>query len=279
MTIYISLDCETWGKRPGCDIRSIGAVVFDPTTGYVANPYDGGEQFGQSFYRATDNPSAFPYDWGDRGGEPPRKYSLTRDPETVSWWSEQNAEAQNAFAHPIDLRDALIQFTEWLENVTQTQRGTAEARMPLNKWNGLRIYTHGPAFDPNIIEAAYHACNLPVPWFYRAHRDTRTTFDDACIDDHSAWLNQHPGPLGVLHHALDDAICQARAVCSAWKRMEIPQDVRTHREAWRKALENCRDEADAFYNDPDVSYWEHELEAFDRTFDRLLDGAHRLSKD
>ena len=68
-----------------------------------------------------------------------------------------------------------------------------------------------------IMAAAYKAVGLPVPWHYRAPRDTRTLFDVAGITDHSAWMADRPGPLGVPHHSLDDSICQARAVCDAWE--------------------------------------------------------------
>lgn len=70
-----------------------------------------------------------------------------------------------------------------------------------------------------ILAAVYQAVNLPVPWHYRAPRDTRTIFDAAGIDDHSAWLAQYA--TGTVHHALDDAICQARAVCAAWATLAI----------------------------------------------------------
>jgi len=50
----------------------------------------------------------------------------------------------------------------------------------------------------------------------------------------------------------------------------IPGNVITHRRAWRKALEIARDAAEV--SPPDINdhaYWEHEIRAFDRTFDRL----------
>ena len=210
MTISVMLDLETWGTRPGCDIRSIGACVFDPVTGRVGfgtNHEDNG-----TFYIACDNPPD-PL-WADWNGEPPVKYPLHRDPRTVQWWSEQSDEAQAAFADPVDLREALRRFVVWLSEVTNC--GLTE-----KVWtrSDLRIWSHGPQFDISILAEAYHAVGLPVPWHYRAPRDTRTLFDMAGIDDHTAWLKQHPGPLGLVHHALDDAICQARAVCAAYGRI------------------------------------------------------------
>lgn len=233
MTINIMLDLETWGTEPGCDIRSIGACVFDPVTGYVGG-------FGEivntqhTFYIACDNPNTGgkdpmkvpiphildngeavyshdhnkPYEpiYHHDGVDTWRKYRLKRDPRTVQWWSEQSDEAQAAFANPVDLREGLGKFTQWLMSV-------APACGPSIAYD-IRLWSHGASFDPPILAAAYKAVGLPVPWHYRAPRDTRTLFDVAGIADHSAWLKQHPGPLGIPHHALDDSICQARAVCA-----------------------------------------------------------------
>lgn len=214
MTVtHVMLDTETFGTAPGCDLRSIGACVFDPATGTV---YDGGSyQHGNTepFYLATDNPRGYGGTPSTRGrffetGNPSDrlKYPLKRDPRTEQWWSDQSVEAQAAFENAVDLRIALSRFSVWLVDVCPDMKA-------------LRLWAHGPHFDIPILAAAYEAVGLPVPWHYRAPRDTRTCFDMAGIDDHSAWLSQHPGPLGVAHHALDDAICQARAVCGAYERL------------------------------------------------------------
>jgi hypothetical protein len=209
MTINIMLDLETWGTRPGRDLRSIGAVVFDPVTGYVADTSEIGLSFDphHCFYIATDNPCKYPHG-SDEYADLIRKYPLTRDPSTVAWWADQSDEAQAAFADPVDLREALVRFADWMNSISNHRTMTPN--------QDVRLWSHGAAFDPPILAAAYDAVGLPVPWHYRAPRDTRTLFDVAGITDHSAWLNKHPGPLGVSHHALDDAICQARAVCAAY---------------------------------------------------------------
>jgi hypothetical protein len=214
--IHVMLDLETWGTEPGCDLRSIGACVFDPLTGEVAGA-DG--QCGvisgvdTTFYLATDNPRGYHGTGASRDRffitDKPnnrREYALTRDPKTEQWWSEQSEAAQGAFEKPVQLFTALHMFTEWLVKVCPDQ-------------TNLRLWAHGPVFDVSILAAVYKVVGLPVPWHYRAPRDTRTAFDMAGIDDHSAWLAQHPGPLGIPHHALDDAICQARAVCGAYQRL------------------------------------------------------------
>jgi hypothetical protein len=209
--INISLDLETWGAKPGCDIRSIGACVFDPVSGFV---HDGSLGTIRPFYIACENPVRA--DARTQYSDPnaihaDRLYPTYRDPQTVQWWSEQSDEAQAAFTDPVDLREALVQFSDWFATLDE------QAAVDAGPNGGiLRIWSHGAAFDPPILAAAYDAVGLPVPWHYRAPRDTRTLFDAAGIDDHIALLAAHPGPMSVSHHALDDAICQARAVCAAW---------------------------------------------------------------
>jgi len=217
-TIHIMHDLEIWGTEPGCDIRSIGACVFNPATGFV---HDGSLGTIKPFYIATDNPIIDRAEYeatGVRGHwdgvDQYRKYPLTRDPKTVQWWSEQSVEAQAAFANVVDLHDALLSFVTWLELVT---RNIANDQSVQDR-QYVRLWSHGPAFDPPILAAAYKAVKavgLPVPWHYRAPRDTRTAFDMAGVDDHSAFLNRFS--VGTYHHALDDAICQARAVCAAYE--------------------------------------------------------------
>lgn len=252
--ISIMLDTETWGTEPGCDIRSIGACVFSLETGLV---HDGSLGTIKPFYIACDNPATMVT---TNDG---RRYPLHRDPRTVQWWSEQSDEAQAAFADPVDLKVGLERFTVWL--------ATVASGGPYRISNELRLWSHGPAFDPPILAAAYKAVGLPVPWHYRAPRDTRTCFDMAGIDDHSAWLKQHPGPMGIPHHSLDDSICQARAVCAAYKRLEIPHDVVTHRDAWHGALEQLDQQEQTSEECFNVGYYKHERRVFVDTFDRLAE--------
>lgn len=211
--MHVMIDLETWGTTPGSDIRSIGACVFDPVT----------DTIGETFYIALDNPTGFwGGKWHTRWTNAPcyyRKYPLTRSKDTEQWWSEQSEEAQAAFNDPVDLQDGLGLFTIWLNSVC-----TPDTVPPSGGHTNLRLWSHGATFDSVLLAAAYVVLGLPVPWHYRAPRDTRTLFDAAGITDHSAWLNRYPGPMGVSHHALDDAICQARAVCAAWARIDVRSD-------------------------------------------------------
>lgn len=209
MTIaHIMLDLETWGTQPGCDIRSIGAVVFDPVKNLVAIP--DGDNAELQFYIACKNEND-KTSW--KGQIKPRiipglKYQLTRDPQTVKWWNEQSPEAQAAFANPVDLREACYSFGKWIVKIMYDDG--AHTEQPT-----LKIWANGPQFDISILEAVYHAVKLPVPWHYRAPRDFRT------ITDAAGMTRDEFSNYGDAHNALHDAIAQAMTVCEAYKRLGL----------------------------------------------------------
>lgn len=227
--IHIVLDLETWGTQPGDDLRSIGACVFDPLTGQMPTGVPGiGLEW---FYIAVDNPgisaeeaiTCLPngetavnanYPFYDATSDMYRKYNLRRDPNTVKWWSEQSAEAQAAFFASVDLNDGLYRFAAWLDGLTGRDSGV----MP--DFSVFRIWAHGANFDPGMISAAFRAVGLPDIIHYRSPRDTRTIFEAAGMDP-ATCLNdfQHDG--AIYHHALHDAIVEARAICEAHRRLGL----------------------------------------------------------
>lgn len=138
----VMLDLETWGKRPGCALRSIGAVCFDPRN----------HNIGPEFYTNVGG--------GQVGA------GLTVDGETAEWWQKQSEESQRVLQ--VDRKDLALatqSFREWFHAV-----------------NGVNVWSHGKAFDPPILEVASHAVGVQVPWGYRAVRDTRTLYDLAEFD-------------------------------------------------------------------------------------------------
>lgn len=206
MTVSVMLDLETWGKRPGCDIRSIGAVVFDPVAGTVSD---------DTFYIATENPTTYyhrvaetdeQYKIADEYGRykvhAGYKYPLHRDLETIKWWNDQSPESQAAFENPDDLRFGLLRFSHWLEQIC-----------PDN--SSLKLWANDPHFDMSILESAYHVVGLPVPWHYRAPRSMKTATDLAGLtrDEYVSAT--------VPHHALHDAIAQALTICKCYDRLGL----------------------------------------------------------
>lgn len=234
---HIMLDLETWGTKPGCDIRSIGACMFDPIAGTVAkdanerhsiaemNRADG---ISDTFYVATDNPIS----WEERIEiEPGRfeifetvgkgfpRYMLNRDPSTVKWWNDQSPEAQAAFANPVDLRNALTQFAEWFTRLAYPAIHiyTSPQFSPVEN---IRLWANDPHFDVSILAAVYDAVGLPVPWHYRAPRSFRTVTELAGMTRDDFPTFNH----GTAHNALDDAISQALIVCEAYKRLGLQKE-------------------------------------------------------
>jgi hypothetical protein len=222
--IDISIDSETWGTRATYDARSLGACVFNPYTGSVGTDAPSGIEPRNSpmtFYTALDNPLQGSYSQDhftqkdlDLIGGGHRRYHLYRDPKTVDFWhAPEQAAAAEAFDNPVDLKKGLIAFSTWLTDVYHRETNFKFANVnPLSK--DFRFWSHGKAFDPPIIEAWYHAVGLPVPWFYRAPRDSRTAFDMIGIDDHSGFMKMHS--VGIPHNALDDSVSLARALCTAF---------------------------------------------------------------
>lgn len=133
----VMFDLETFGKAPGCALRSVGAVFFD-TRG----------NFGAEYYRNIDKQSCL-----DAG--------LKIDPETEAWWSSQGKEAQERLlVNPRPLREVVLEFANWF----------------LAK-GGERIWCQGATFDAPVWEAASTAVGAKLPWKFWNVRDTRTLYD------------------------------------------------------------------------------------------------------
>jgi len=172
--MHVMLDLETLGKRPGSVIRSIGAVAFDPVAGTM----------GRSFYANIDQASC-------------KKAGLVTDADTIAFWDKQSAEAQAALVdNPQPLLNVLWAFGSFWKTV-----------------GGKRLWAHGATFDPPLLEAAYIAVGLPVPWDYTDPRDTRTIYELAGV--------QPDRSDGVHHHARWDAEVQAKAVIAAYRRLGL----------------------------------------------------------
>jgi hypothetical protein len=176
---HVMLDLAPWGSAPGSHLRSIGAIEFDPVA----------KSLGRDFYV---NVAAQP------------TYGLTSDADTVHRWAEQSYEARIVFNdHPKILPVALARFTAWLRKLVADP-------------NSIRIWAHGPVFDVILLTEAFAAASLPVPWHYRAPRDTRTIFDAAGMNP-----STDLPVVGTYHNALDDARSQALGVIEAYRRLGI----------------------------------------------------------
>lgn len=134
--INVMLDLETLGKRAGCAILSIGATTFR-----TSEPL-------KEFYEKICIDSC-------------KTAQLGADQDTLRWWSLQSVEAQEeAFSGTKELKSVLHEFIDYLSS--------------LGPKDQIYIWANGAAFDLPILEAAYVACGIAVPWDFRNVRCYRT---------------------------------------------------------------------------------------------------------
>lgn len=163
------VDLETLGRARGCVVLSIGAVCLDK---------DG---LGAEFYEVVSRKSCT-----DAG--------LAIDPDTLAWWDKQGMSAKSLLdatelPSTTPLKKALVGLSEFVY---------------ANCGDGARPWGNGASFDVPILEGAFDAVGLPVPWKFWDHRCYRT------MRDHwLPWVKDQPFS-GVKHHALDDARHQAK---------------------------------------------------------------------
>lgn len=115
-----------------------------------------------------------------------REAGLHVDDDTFEWWQKQDSEVA-----PLDgdiaLPDALARLKHYIGDADE-------------------IWANSPSFDCEMLETAYGAVGVNEPWEYHQERDVRT-------------LRSLPNAVevemnGREHHALDDAVHQAREVAA-----------------------------------------------------------------
>lgn len=113
---------------------------------------------------------------------------LKVDGSTLLWWLHPDrAEARDAYlsSERWDLPSALDGFASWFGA------------------DSLPLWGNGATFDNVILRNAFRTCGLEAPWKY---------WDDRCFRTVKATSGSvNPVTvIGTKHHALDDAIAQAR---------------------------------------------------------------------
>jgi hypothetical protein len=140
----VMLDLETWGTRPGCAIRSIGAIAFDFAV-------ENGRPI--EFYCNIDALSC-------------KEAGLVLEKGTVDWWNQQSKTAIDAWS--VNQKPLLIvvrEFKAWWASVS-----------------GEKVWSQGANFDSVLWEFACRAVGLEAPWRFFNVRDTRTLYDAAGLD-------------------------------------------------------------------------------------------------
>lgn len=168
-TRRVMIDIETTGKTPGCNVLSIGATTFfDPNENYP-------------FYEKIR--------WD------PLNPDFSDEKDTMAWWRNQKQEvAHEAFSGTSHYIDVLQDLSSYI-------------RMVRGKYRDFLIYANGAAFDFPILEYAFRATGIKIPWQY---------YERQCYSTLKKHFPRVPSPRfnGDKHNALSDARNQA-AHCEA----------------------------------------------------------------
>ena len=171
----IMLDLETMGNKSNCPIVSIGAVEFNLETGDT----------GRKFYDVIDLQSCL--DWG-----------LMPQASTIYWWLQQNEKARNRIcANGGELSIVLKRFEHWLNDCIVD----------------VRIWGNGVRFDLGILEDAYVACKMKIPWNFRKEMDVRTLVNFA------PEIKNNTPFSGIMHDPIDDCMHQILYCHAIWKHL------------------------------------------------------------
>lgn len=108
---------------------------------------------------------------------------------TIIWWMQQSDEARNEIFNAVDdLKTVMYRLSWWMRSLDVT---------PVIPWG------NSASFDLGILANAMRSVGQEVPWDFRNERCYRT------LKNEYPWVGK-PEDIGVAHHALCDAIWQAK---------------------------------------------------------------------
>lgn len=176
----VMLDLETWGTQPGSAIRSIGAVMFEPTSTEIG---------ADKFYQNILDESCV-------------GVGLTRDAGTEAWWAkpEQRRAQESLSVDPRPIAEVIDGFNTWWQ-----------------KNRGIFVWSQGSNFDSVLWEAVAKACGKRVPWRFYDTRDTRTAYDMAGFNSRAVRrVGTYHNALADAEH---QALCVQRSYAKVQGRM------------------------------------------------------------
>lgn len=152
------IDIETLDVTPTSTILTIGAQGFDPFSDKFTDV---------TYYRRLTIDS---------------QVDRTVNDDTVEWWGNQAADAQEEALGDGDDR---VDIKTGLEELSKVA------------WKHSRIWANGTTFDMVILEDAMRQYGIPCPWKYWQVMDARTIYKITGAK-----------PLGNNHNALADCVNQ-----------------------------------------------------------------------
>jgi DNA polymerase III epsilon subunit-like protein len=116
------------------------------------------------------------------------------DEGSLRWWFTQAAKSiTDAFSGHAALPEALRLFAEFIRDDDV-------------------VWSQGTDFDFPVLQDAFSACGLSVPWKYWAKRDTRTVYDVCGFDPRTIERE------GTYHNALDDCRHHIKCIVAAMQK-------------------------------------------------------------
>lgn len=182
---HIMIDLETMDNTPTAAIVAIAAVAFDPEEGVI----------GKHFYQRINLESSV-------------RHGGTIGSDTVKWWMRQPAEARSEIVSDdaIDIKRAIGELGCFILRNSQHPDAILWAR--------------GTDFDIPIITSAMKRIDITPTWKFWNVRDVRTLEHAAIaagMDPRTAVKFE-----GQKHHALNDALHQAKTVVHIWQTLIKP---------------------------------------------------------
>lgn len=179
-----TLDLETFSLKAGGVIRSVGLVIFDRN----AKP----GEFVDSRLIVVKEDTCL-------------EVGMHKDPATVEWWEGQSQEAKNHL---------MIEYP-YQTSIQDTLASISQAY----KFFGCKnLWSHGILADGCWIEEAYNLVGDRTPWSFRDHRDTRTLYELAKINDDD-WHEAKDFIGGPAHDPLVDAKVETYLIQKAAQRI------------------------------------------------------------
>ena len=183
----VMLDIESLSTKTNASIMTIGAIKF--------NRHD--FKVKEKFYKRITKESN-------------EHFNRHFDENTISWWHSQSEEAKK----------------EIFENKDRINLSSALQELSIFCRGASKIWANGICFDINILESAYEACDLDVPWRFFNVRDVRTVYD---LGRMNLTVFKRQNKLDKQHHnALHDCItqllCFEQAMENIYDRCFVVQD-------------------------------------------------------
>jgi hypothetical protein len=166
----VMLDIETLSTKTNASILTIGAVKF--------NRHD--FKVKEKFYKRITKESN-------------EHFNRDFNQDTIDWWITQSEQAKK----------------EIFENKDRINLSSALQELSIFCRGASKIWANGICFDIIILQSAYEACDLDVPWKFWNILDVRTIYD---ISNVNLTIFKRQNKLDKQHHnALAD--CETQLLC------------------------------------------------------------------